>query len=95
MKQGPLSGPPAHAWRHTKRFSSNESAYFPAATQSSSSARIATGGTDTVAADAVIRPGLSNGGAPISVTSEARKDGSIIETGSGNTARDSALLALA
>lgn len=56
---------------------------------------IATGGTDTVAADAVIRPGLSSGGAPISVTSAAQKDGSIIETGSGSTAHDSAPLALA
>ena len=90
-----MSSPPAYAWRHRKRFSSNESAYFPAVTPSSSSVFIATGGTDTVAADAVTRPGHSNDGAPISVTSAAQKDGSIIESGSGNTAHDSAPLALA
>ena len=54
-----------------------------------------TGGTDTVAAHAVIRPGSSNGGVPICAINEARKDGSIIETGSGNTARDKALPTLA
>jgi hypothetical protein len=90
MKEGPLSSPPAHAWRHTKRFFYNESAYFPAATPSSSSARIATGDIAIAAVDAATGPGSSNGGELISVISEVRKAGSTIGTGSGNTARDSA-----
>ena len=42
------------------------------------------------AADAAIWLGQSNGGEPISVISEVRKDDSTIGTGSGNTGRDSA-----
>jgi hypothetical protein len=85
-----LSSPPAHAWRPTKRFFYNESAYFPAAMPSSSSARIATGDIAIAAADAAIWPGPSNDGEPISVISEVRKVDSTIGTGSGNTVGDNA-----
>jgi len=73
------------AWRRftAKRFFFNECVWADSATRSSSSARTVIAGIAIAAPNVAGKPVSNNGGAPTDVTSGARKDGSIIVTGSG------------
>lgn len=90
----PLSSPACdNAWRRftaTKQFSSNERAWGKPAARCFSSACTATGATSIAVPNAANKLAVNSGGRPTNGTSKARKDGSIIVTGSGSTGAGSA-----
>ena len=70
----------------TKQFCGNESAWAISVTQPFSSARTVIAGIVIAAPNAANWHAGVSGGAPTGGTSKARKDGSIIATGSASTA---------